>query len=190
MKLHDLIGMATDEAEKRLAEQGIAADFTAEERSEIARKVGIATIKFADLSNHRTTDYIFDLERFSRFEGKTGPYLQYAAVRIQSMLRKAAEQGMALGAPAVHSPEEARLILQLLSLGDCLAGAEDKRAPNMLCEYAFELAQNFSRFYGAHHVLSETDQALRAARLGLCALVLAVLTRVLGLLGIEVPERM
>ena len=190
MKLHDLIGMATAEAEKRLAEQGIGADWPAAERAEIARKVGIATIKFADLSNHRTTDYIFDLERFSKFEGKTGPYLQYAAVRIQSILRKAREQGMDVGVPAVHSPEERKLVLQLLALGDLLAGAEDKRAPNMLCEYAFELAQNFSRFYGEHHILSEPDGALRAARLGLCALVLAVLTRVLGLLGIEVPERM
>ena len=190
MKLHDLIAMAKTEAEKRLGEQGIGADFSAEERSEIARKVGIATIKFADLSNHRTTDYIFDLERFSKFEGKTGPYLQYAAVRVQSMLRKAKEQGASIGIPSVHSAEERRLILQLLSLGDMLAAAEDKRAPNMLCEYAFELAQNFSRFYNEHHVLSEPDPALRAARLGLCALVLAALTWVLDLLGIEVPKRM
>ena len=190
MKLHDLIGMATAQAEKRLAEQGIAHDIPEAERGEIARKVGIATIKFADLSNHRTTDYVFDLDRFSKFEGKTGPYLQYAAVRIQSILRKAAEQGVAAAAPAVRSPEERRLILQLLALGDVMAGAEDKRAPNMLCEYAFELAQNFSRFYSEHHILSEPDPALRAARLGLCALVLAVLTRVLDLLGIEVPGRM
>src|ERR1700744_4399015 len=182
MKLHDLIAMAKAEAEKRLAEAGIGADYPAEERAEIARKVGIATIKFADLSNHRTTDYIFDLERFSKFEGKTGPYLQYAAVRIQSMLRKAREQGFEAGIPAIHSPEERKLILQLLSLGDSMAAAEDKRAPNLLCEYAFELAQNFSRFYGAHHILSETDAALRAARLGLCALVLSVLTGVLALL--------
>jgi len=190
MKLHDLIGMATAQAEKRLAEQGIARDFSEAERSETPRNVGIATLKFAALSNHRATDYVFDLERFSKFEGKTGPYLQYAAVRIQSILRKAAEQGAAAGIPAIRSPEERRLILQLLSLGDVMAAAEDKRAPNMLCEYAFELAQNFSRFYSEHHILSEPDSALRAARLGLCALVLAVLTRVLGLLGIEVPERM
>jgi arginyl-tRNA synthetase len=190
MKLHELIAMAAAEAQKRLAEQGIGADYSPRERSEIARKVGIATIKFADLSNHRTTDYIFDLERFSKFEGKTGPYLQYAAVRIQSMLRKAREQGFETAAPAIHSPEERKLVLQLLSLGDLMAAAEDKRAPNMLCEYAFELAQNFSRFYGEHHVLSEPDMNLRAARLGLCALVLAVLARILGLLGIEVPERM
>ncbi|HYS47074.1 MAG TPA: arginine--tRNA ligase, partial [Rhizomicrobium sp.] len=190
MKLHELIGMAKTEAETRLAEAGLGADYSADEQAEIARKVGIATIKFADLSNHRTTDYIFDLERFSKFEGKTGPYLQYAAVRIQSMLRKAREQGLEIGAPAVHSPEERKLILQLLVLGDILAAAEDKRAPNLLCEYAFELAQNFSRFYGEHHVLSEADGALRAARLGLCTLVLSVLTGVLGLLGIEIPERM
>ncbi len=190
MKLHDLIAMATAEAQKRLAEQNIGADFSADERAEIARKVGIATIKFADLSHMRTTDYIFDLERFSTFEGKTGPYLQYAAVRIQSMLRRAREQGFAVGTPAIHSPEERRLILQLLSLQDVLAAAEDKRAPNILCEFAFELAQNFSRFYSEHHVLSESDAGLRAARLGLCALVLAVLTRILTLLGIEIPERM
>jgi arginyl-tRNA synthetase len=190
MKLHDLIAMAKAEAEKRLAEAGIGADYPAEERAEIARKVGIATIKFADLSNHRATDYVFDLERFSKFEGKTGPYLQYAAVRIQSMLRKAAEQGAKAGIPAIHSPEERKLVLKLLTLGDVLAAAEDKRAPNMLCEYAFELAQDFSRFYGAHHVLSETDEGLRATRLGLCARVLVVLTQVLDLLGIEVPERM
>jgi arginyl-tRNA synthetase len=190
MKLHDLIAMATAEAEKRLAEQGIGTDFSAEERGEIARKVGIATIKFADLSNHRTTDYIFDLERFSKFEGKTGPYLQYAAVRIQSILRKAKEQGVAIGTVAVHSPEERRLILQLLSLGGVMAAAEDKRAPNILCEYAFELAQNFSRFYSEHHILSESDEGLRAARLGLCALVLAVSTQVLSVLGIEIPARM
>jgi arginyl-tRNA synthetase len=190
MKLHDLISMAKTEAEKRLAEAGIGADYPVEERAEIARKVGIATIKFADLSNHRTTDYIFDLERFSKFEGKTGPYLQYAAVRIQSMLRKAAEQGAKVGVPAIHSPEERKLVVKLLTLGDALVAAEEKRAPNMLCEYAFELAQDFSRFYSAHHVLSETDEGLRAARLGLCARVLAVLTQVLDLLGIEVPERM
>jgi arginyl-tRNA synthetase len=190
MKLHDLIAMAAEEAEKRLAEQGLGEDYSAEERKAIARMVGIATIKFADLSNHRTTDYIFDLARFSRFEGKTGPYLQYAAVRIQSILRRAESEGKAVAAPVVRSPEERALILQLLALGDRLAAAEDKRAPNILCEYAFELAQSFSRFYAEHHILSETDADLRAARLGLCRLTLQVMTKVLDLLGIDVPERM
>ena len=90
----------------------------------------------------------------------------------------------------LHSPEERALALQLLSLGDALEAAEDKRAPNILCDYAFTLAQNFSRFYAEHHILSESDAGLRAARLGLCGLTLAVLTAILDLLGIEVPERM
>ncbi|HWC62262.1 MAG TPA: arginine--tRNA ligase, partial [Rhizomicrobium sp.] len=190
MKLYDLIAMAVVEANSRLAEEGLGGDYSAEEKEKIARQVGIATIKFADLSNHRTTDYIFDLERFSKFEGKTGPYLQYAAVRIQSILRKAREEGYEAGTPAIHASEERGLVLQLLLEADAMIAAEEKRAPNILCDYAFELAQRFSRFYGAHHILSESDLELRAARLGLCARTLAVLTRILGLLGIEVPERM
>jgi arginyl-tRNA synthetase len=190
MKLYDLINMASEEAQKRLAEQGLAADYSEDERAGIARKVGIATIKFADLSNHRQTDYIFDLARFSRFEGKTGPYLQYAAVRIQSILRRAEGEGHASGLPVVRSAEERALALRLLSLPDAMRAAEAKRAPNILCDYAFGLAQDFSRFYTEHHILSETDGELRAARLGLCRVTLDSLTKVLGLLGIEVPARM
>jgi arginyl-tRNA synthetase len=200
MKLHDLIAMATEVAQKRLSEQNLDADIGADERAEIARKVGIATIKFADLSNHRSTDYIFDLERFSRFEGKTGPYLQYAAVRIRSILRKAGSVGESrsdhqkkleqASHTIMHSPEERAVILQLLALPEAMASAEDKRAPNILCDYAFDLAQKFSRFYTEHHVLNESDGGLRAARLALCGLTLAALVKVLDILGIEVPERM
>ncbi|MBU6299241.1 MAG: arginine--tRNA ligase [Alphaproteobacteria bacterium] len=190
MKLYDLIAMTTDEAQKRLAEAGLAGEYPEEERADIARKVGIAALKFADLSNYRLTDYVFDPARFTRFEGKTGPYLQYAAVRTQSILRKAEDEGFAAAAPVVRSPEERALVLQLLGLPDAMAAAEDKRAPNILCEYAFELAQLFSRFYAAHHILSEPDAELRAARLGLCRLTVDALAKVLGLLGIEIPRRM
>jgi arginyl-tRNA synthetase len=190
MKLYDLIAMTTDEAQKRLAEAGIAGDYPQDERDDIARKVGIAALKFADLSNYRLTDYVFDLARFTRFEGKTGPYLQYAAVRTRSILRKAVEEGFAVAAPAVRSPEERTLVLQLLGLSDAMAAAEDKRAPNILCDYVFTLAQYFSRFYAEHHILSEQDAVLRAARLGLCRLTVDTLAKVLGLLGIDVPSRM
>jgi arginyl-tRNA synthetase len=190
MKLYDLIAMAADEAGKRLVEQGLAANYDADERAEIAKSVGLASIKFADLSNFRASDYIFDLARFTRFEGKTGPYLQYAAVRIQSILRRAEAEGYNKSAPAIRSPEERRLVLLLLALPDAMTAAEMKRAPNVLCDYVFTLAQEFSRFYSEHHILSETDAELRAARLGLCALTLAVLAKVLDLLGIEVPARM
>jgi arginyl-tRNA synthetase len=190
MKLYDLIAMTTEEAQKRLAEAGLANEYPEEERDDIARKVGIAALKFADLSNYRLTDYVFDLARFTRFEGKTGPYLQYAAVRTRSILRKAEDEGFAVAAPVVRSPEERTLVLQLLGLADAMAAAEDKRAPNILCDYAFTLAQYFSRFYAEHHILSEKDSELRAARLGLCRLTVDALTKVLGLLGIEVPSRM
>jgi arginyl-tRNA synthetase len=190
MKLYDLIAMVTEEADKRLAEAGLAADYPPEERAATAKMVGIATLKFADLSNYRLTDYIFDIGRFSKFEGKTGPYLQYAAVRIQSILRKAQDEGYASAAPVVQSPEERKLALQLLSLPDAMAAAETRRAPNVLCDYAFTLAQEFSRFYAEHHILSGTEAGLRAARLGLCELTLRTLTKVLDLLGIEIPSRM
>jgi arginyl-tRNA synthetase len=190
MKLYDLIATMTDEADKKLVEQGLAKDYPAEERADIAKKVGVAALKFADLSNYRLTDYIFDLDRFVRFEGKTGPYLQYAAVRIQSILRKAKDEGHTSSAPVVRSPEERSLVLQLLALPLKMQAAEDNRAPNILCEYAFELAQKFSRFYSEHHILSETDAELRAARIGLCEVTLATLAKVLDLLGIEIPARM
>ena len=190
MKLYDLIAMMTAEAEARLKEAGLAGDYPPEERADIARKIGIGALKFADLSNHRQSDYIFDLSRFTRFEGKTGPYLQYAAVRIQSILRKAREEKLEPGCPAIRSPEERALALQILALPDALQIAETRRAPNVLCDYAFTLAQIFSRFYAEHHILSEQNAELRAARLGLCKLTLKVLAKVLGILGIEIPERM
>jgi arginyl-tRNA synthetase len=191
MKLYDLIAMVTEEANKRLTEAGLGADFSADERATIAKQVGVATLKFADLSNYRLTDYIFDLARFSKFEGKTGPYLQYATVRMQSILRKAnAEDLHPNERRTLTTPEERGLILQLLALHDAMATAEARRAPNVLCDYAFTLAQAFSRFYAEHHILSETDTVLRATRLGLVGLTLATMTKVLDLLGIEVPARM
>jgi arginyl-tRNA synthetase len=190
MKLYDLIAMATNEASQKLAEAGLAAEYPAEEQAQIAKAVGLAAVKFADLVNFRISDYVFDLARFTRFEGRTGPYLQYAAVRIQSILRKADSEGFARAVPAIRSTEERRLLLQLLAVTDAMDTAETRRAPNVLCEYAFELAQEFSRFYAAHHILSETGVELRAARLGLCDLTLRVLVKILDLLGIEIPARM
>jgi arginyl-tRNA synthetase len=190
MKLYDLIAMATEEAMKRLNEQGLAADYPEEERNRVAKAVGLAAIKFADLSNNRVSGYVFDLERFTRFEGKTGPYLQYAAVRIKSILRKAEGEGYKSAAPVIRSEAESKLALQLLAMPEASLAAEIKRSPNLVCDFVFVLAQNFSRFYTEHHILSETDETLRAARLGLCALTLTQIERALDLLGIEIPERM
>ena len=190
LKLFDLIEQAQAEARARLEEHGLGAEYPETERAEIARQVGLAAIKFADLSTYRVTNYVFDLKRFTRFEGETGPYLQYQAVRIKSLLRKAADAGYADAPLTISSDSERQLALALLRLPDAVALAQTRRAPNVLCDHAFEVAQAYSRFYGEHHIMSMNDAALRGGKLALCRAVLSQLTLVLGLLGIEVPERM
>ena len=191
-KLHDLIQDATDKAAERLIESGIGTDYPEEERADIARKVALAALKFADLSNQPHSNYIFDLDRFTTFEGKTGPYLLYAAVRIKSILRKAQEEGLdpAAGTIQISSDEERDLVLALDGFGEAFDGAYDKRAPNLLCDFVYGLAQVFSKFYASNHILGESDPALKASRLKLAALALAEMEQVLGILGITVPERM
>ncbi|MBL8699518.1 MAG: arginine--tRNA ligase, partial [Alphaproteobacteria bacterium] len=191
MKLGDLIRMATEEATKRLDEAGLAAEAGAEEKADIAQKIGVAALRFADLVNHRLSDYVFQLERFTRFEGKTGPYLVYTAVRAGSLLDKAGERGFAAGAILPPGTDaERRLILQIQGFADALAGAIEKRAPNVLCEWAFVLAQEFNSFYQACHILSEEDAGLRGSRLALVSQARRTLELVLGLLGIDRPARM
>ncbi len=190
MKLQDLISMVTNSALDRLKEQGLATDYDETERQDIARKVGLAALKFADLSNHRVANYVFDLDRFMRFEGKTGPYLLYAAVRIKSILRKAEAQGDRPGAILAPEPGERDLILALGALPDAISDAYRERAPNKIADYAYGLAQTFSTYYNTFHILSEQDDALRRSRLGLAVLTLRALELSLSLLGIEVPERM
>jgi arginyl-tRNA synthetase len=190
MKLQDLIGMMTGAALDRLKEQGLATDYEEAERNDIANKVGLAALKFADLSNHRIANYVFDPDRFVRFEGKTGPYLLYAAVRIKSILRKAEAQGDRPGKILPPEPGERDLALALGALPDAIQAAYDERAPNKIADYAYGLAQTFSTYYNQFHILSEQNDALRRSRLGLAALTLRALEQSLALLGIEVPERM
>jgi arginyl-tRNA synthetase len=191
MKLGDLITMATDEAMKRLDEAGLAGDAAPEEKREIATKVGIAALRFADLANHRLSDYVFNLEKFTRFEGKTGPYLIYTAVRARSLLDKATERGFTPGAMLAPATDaERRLMLLHHGFADAVAGAIRQRAPNVFCDWLFALAQEFNSFYQACHILSEADPGLRDARLALVALTLAELDRSFALLGLERPARM
>lgn len=190
LRLSLLIRMAKDKALERMEEANLAADMADDERGEIARQVGLAAIKFADLANHRMSNYIFDLDRFTRFEGKTGPYLQYAAVRVKSLLRRAEDQGDVPGTVQPPGDVDRDLMLTLGQMPDAIARAYDRRAPNELCDFAFTLAQSFSRFYAATHILSEPDKAKRASWLALAKLTLNQLALVLDLLGIELPDRM
>lgn len=190
LKLADLLSMAKEKALERMSEGGVAADYTDEEREEIGRCVGIATIKYADLMNHRTSNYIFDLEKFTSFEGRTGAYLLYNAVRCRSVLRKAAERGFEPGPLVEPGDRERDLYLTLSGFAEVVAFSAEKRAPNYLCDYLFTLAQEFSRFFAQCHIITEENAALRSSWLALTALTLRVFERGLGLLGIEIPERM
>ncbi len=189
--LQALIDDAVARATARLDENDLASGYPPDERRRIAAMVGVAALKYGDLSNHRTSDYIFDLDRFVSFEGKTGPYLLYGAVRIRSILRNAAEQEI-LSGPLVPptEPAERRLMLRLARLEDVVERATSLRAPNHLAEYAYEVATDFNRFYEACHILSEPDPARQASWLALVQTTLRVLELLLDLLGIPVPERM
>ena len=191
VRLGDVIEMVQDAAQARLNEGNLAEEYPEQEREAISAAVGVAALKFGDLINNRSSDYVLDLERFSSFEGKTGPYLQYAAVRIKSILRKAAEQDLSPGVIIGPSVDVERdLILELLELPEVIDRSIDLRAPNHLAEYAYTLAGRFNRFYASCHILSEPDQHQQASWLGLCTWTLAALERLLDMLGIEIPDRM
>ncbi len=204
LKLEDLIAMGIEKATQRLNEAELAKDMPAEERADIARMVAVAAIKFADLQNQRQADYVFDIDRMVSFEGKTGPYLLYQAVRIKSLLRKAGSQNPGISESQKKSSEIPRfrdsgillkdtdrpLALLLTELPDTFEAALNNYAPHYLCEYAFRLAQTFSSFYNSCHILSEEDEGLKQSRLALCGMTLAQLELVLSLLGIDAPERM
>lgn len=190
LKLRDLIDQATEKARERLHEAKLGDDLSSEEFEAIAHKVAIAALKFADLSNARTTSYVFDLDRFMSFEGKTGPYLLYQAVRIKSLLRKAAELGVAPGPIVIAEPAERDLALTLDAFSTAVSDAYDKRMPHLVAEHAYRVAQSFSKFYAACPVLVAPDEAVKRSRLALSAAALRQLEIALNLLGIDTPERM
>ena len=189
--LRDLLADVEEIALQSMESKGLAADYPSEERARIARLVGMAAVKFGDLSNHRTSSYIFDLHRFSSFEGKTGPYLLYVAVRIASLLRKASEAGFSPGPllPPINDTERA-LMLKISEFGDAVDRAIALRAPNHVAEYCYELSGAFNRFYEECHILSEGDAGRRDSWLALANLTRNVVVTALDLLGIRVPERM
>jgi arginyl-tRNA synthetase len=189
LKLDDLIQMIRGKARERLHEAGLGEDLPADEFEDIAQKVAVAALKFADLQNFRGTSYVFDLDRFSSFEGKTGPYLLYQAVRVKSLLRKAEGEGAAAGAVVIADPAERDLALTLDAFETALAEAYERYAPNAIAEHAYRLSQSFSKFYAACPIL-QADPPVRASRLTLAQATLRQLEQALDILGVTVPERM
>lgn len=204
VKLMALLAEAVDRA--RAVIDASRPELTEEERAVTARQVGIGAVKYADLSVGHDTEYVFDFDRMLALSGNTGPYVQYAAARIRSILRKAgvlehhlapgtgstrtgADGGTPATAIAVVEPAERALALHLLEYGATLVRVGELLEPHRLSTYLFELAQLFTAFYDQCPVL-KAEEPVRDSRLALCALVLRRLSGGLELLGIETPENM
>ncbi len=169
-------------------------DYSEEEAREIAGKVGLAALKYGDLSNQASKDYIFDVERFASFEGNTGPYILYTIVRIKSLLNKYKESGGVLDENSHFLPPESQsetdLYLVLGKYSDAIEGAYGEKAPHRICQYIYELAEALNHFYHETKILAEQDEKKRTSYLKLVSLVQQVLEQCIDLLGFEAPERM
>ena len=188
-KLADLL----DEAERRALEllQQKSSDLTEQQQQEIAKVVGISSVKYADLSKNRTSDYIFDWDLMLTFEGNTAPYLLYAFTRVNSIFSRLGEQGFDDSVPFVLEDErELALANQLVRFNEVVHQVYDKAMPHFLCGYLFDLAGRFSSFYEACPILNQDDAQLRNSRLKLARLTANTLQQGLQLLGIPTLEKM
>ncbi len=189
VKLAELLEEAVVRA-RAVVEQK-STDLSAEEMAEVARKVGIGAVKFADLSKNRTSDYVFSWDAMLSFEGATAPYLQYAYTRISGILRRAAIDETFVAPLQLVEEQEKQLAVKLLRLEETLQAVMKEAVPNLLCNYLYELSSQFMSFYEACPILKEgIEPDLKNSRLMLSILVARTLKQGLDLLGIEVMERM
>lgn len=190
VKLAQLLDEAVERAEKLIAEKD--PDLSAEERKQVARKVGIGAVKYADLSKTRTNDYVFNWDAMLSFDGNTAPYLQYAYTRIQSIFRRAGVDASQSKADIlIQADEEKSLVIKCLQFGEVLEQVAAEAYPHVLCNYLYELASLYMRFYEACPILKEgVEPAVKQSRLRLCHATAETLRVGLDLLGIEVMERM
>ena len=189
IKLADLLDEAEERALKLVTEKN--ADLPEAERREIARIVGLGAVKYADLLPNRQSDYLFSWDKMLSLQGNTAPYLQYSYVRIRSIFRKAEETGVRGQESGIRlmEPAEISLAKKLLQFGEVLPQILDDFRPNLLANYLYELASIFHGFFESCPVLKSEGVTL-TSRLALCEATARVLQQGLGLLGIEVPERM
>ena len=191
MRLETLISDIDAAAYEKIMENRTVSE---EEALKTSKIVGMAALKYGDLSNQASKDYIFDMDRFVSFEGNTGPYILYTIVRIKSILAKASDlevQGVCTGdiLPAVSGAEK-DLMLQLSKYNEVIETSFMELAPHKICQYVYELANAFNRFYHDTKIIAEENEKQRASWLSLISLAKDVLTACIDLLGIEAPERM
>ncbi len=182
IKLEDIINMVSSKAQEKLAQNGVDGN-----EDNLAIKIGVSAMKFGDLSNDINRDYIFDLESFMSFEGKTGPYLQYTAVRINSILAKAGDFTQTF---CTGSQEEKNILIAMLKLADAYSIALQEKSPSVICNALYNLASAYSTFYNNTKILSEPDQNKRNSYLTLSKLVYNKLCEGLNILAIDVPNKM
>lgn len=181
IKLSDVINMLTEKAKEKLDKNNISYD------EKLPLMIGVAAMKFGDMSNTVSKDYIFDLDKFASFEGKTGPYIQYTAVRINSLLEKSDKN---FGKITINSSEEKNIIMSIIKLTESFDICYKEKSLNSLCDAVYNLASAFSLFYNNTKVLSQTDDKLRNGYLSLCKLVYKAIALTLNVLAIDIPEKM
>ena len=191
MRLTDLLDTVNSAALEKLESSAYIQSLSSEEKQLAAQKVGLAAIKFGDLVNYRQKDYIFSLEKFLSFEGKTGPYILYMITRIHSILKKAGQAYEDIQPiNGVYSDTERDLLLKLLTVEDTYRYALQEKSPNYICESAYQIAALFSKFYHENHIMDEPDAKKKASWLALIVLVRKILVEYLDILGIDIVENM
>ena len=190
MRLENLIAEIVDEMRGKIAENRTVAP---EEAEATAKMVGMSAIKYGDLSNQASKDYVFDVERFTSFEGNTGPYILYTIVRIKSILNKYQADGRELSGLSIqpaHDENEKALMLEVVKYNDVIASAYEELALHKICAYIYDLANAFNRFYHETKILAEEDEEKRKGYIALLLLTKRVLEACIDVLGFEAPERM
>lgn len=190
MRLEHLIADINEAVYKKMMENRTMDE---EEARATAKIVGLAALKYGDLSNQASKDYVFDIERFASFEGNTGPYILYTIVRIKSILNKYTDSGKTLENLSMNpadSATEKALMLSLAKFSEIMAAVYTEKAPHKLCQFIYEVSNAFNGFYHDTKILAETDEAKQKGYIALICLTKAVLEQCIDLLAIECPDRM
>ena len=195
MRLENLISEINEEMIRKIRENAETKGYEVDEKEaeETAKVVGLAAVKYGDLSNQAAKDYIFDIDRFTSFEGDTGPYILYTIVRIKSILNKYEEQGGELTDTVIQeavNDSEKSLMLELPKFNTMMEAAYDEAAPHRICAYIYDIANAFNHFYHETKILTEEDVQKRSGWIALLALTRDVLEVCIDLLGFSAPERM
>ncbi len=190
MRLENLIADINEEMFRKIADNH---DIDSEEAKETAKIVGLSAIKYGDLSNQASKDYVFDVDRFTSFEGNTGPYILYTIVRIKSILNKYAALGKDPAAGVIGVAEndtQKALMLELAKFNGVIENAFEETAPHKICAYIYDLANAFNKFYHETKILGEENEEKRVGLIAVLVLTKRVLEACIDILGFEAPERM